>query len=104
MLISPILHIKLHHFHIEEYFEHMGWISVPTLEECAYPRLMKEFYKNMVVNLGSGDISCLLNNKRSVITKTLIRNILEVEPCETQFFLHKAHPTLEGYNPAKACH
>lgn len=90
-------------FHIEEFFEHMGWISIATLEECAYPPLIKEFYKTMVVNPHSGDISCLLNNKRIVITKALIRHILELKPCETQIFLYKAHPTLEGYNPTEAC-
>lgn len=62
-------------FHIEELFENMGWILIATLEEYAYPWLMKEFYKNMAIIPRSGDISFLIKNKRIVINKAFIRDI-----------------------------
>lgn len=37
------------------------------------------------------------------ISKTLIREILELNMCETQIYHHKAHPSIEGYNSSDAC-
>lgn len=52
--ISPILIVKnvdfiieASTFHVEEYFENIDWVSVATREQHAYPRLMKDFYKNI---------------------------------------------------------
>lgn len=44
-------------FHIEEYFENMGWVSIATIKKHAYPRLIKDNYKNMVINPRSDDIT-----------------------------------------------
>lgn len=90
-------------FHIEKYFENMGWVSVATFEEHAYPRLVKEFYQNIVISLRSDKLSCLIKNVRIIVNKVLIREILELKPCDTQIFLHKTYLTLEGYNPSEAC-
>lgn len=59
-------------FHIEEYFENMGRMSIATSEENAYPRLMKEFYENMAITPRSDGISCLFKNTQITITKDLI--------------------------------
>lgn len=58
----------------------------------------------MLITARSDGISCLLKNTRIIITKDLIRTILKLEECENQFFFHKAHPILEGYNPFSAYH
>lgn len=54
-------------FHIEECFEIMGWVSVATMEEHAYPRLMKEFYQKMCIASRSNEITCLVKNVRITI-------------------------------------
>lgn len=89
--------------HIEEVFENMGVVSIVALEKHAYPRLVKDFYKNIVVHLRLDRILCLLKNKCIVMTRTLIRDILNLEPCST-IFSSKAHPTFEGYDATEACH
>ncbi|KAL2526343.1 hypothetical protein Adt_11397 [Abeliophyllum distichum] len=43
-----------HSFHIEDYFVAMGWVSIITLEEKAYPNIMKEFYRDMIYSPGTG--------------------------------------------------
>lgn len=73
------------------------------MEELAYPCPMKEFYQKMHVVSRSNEIACLVKNVRITITKTLIHDIHELESCVLQIFLHKAHPTLDGYDPSKAC-
>lgn len=90
-------------FHIEEYFIKMGWVSIFTLEEHAYPRLIKDFYKDMVIVPRSDSISCLVKNVRVTVTKALIWDILELEAYDTQIFVHKAHLTMECYNPSDVC-
>lgn len=64
---------------------------------------MNEFYKNMVTTTGSDEIFFLLKNTYITIVKALIDDILVLEVCENQIFLHRAHPALEGYNPIEAC-
>ncbi|KAL2472409.1 hypothetical protein Adt_40545 [Abeliophyllum distichum] len=39
-------------FHIEDFFVSMGWVSIVTLDEKAFPNLMKAFYQDMVCTLG----------------------------------------------------
>lgn len=56
----------------------------------------------MIFNLSSS-ITCLLKGKHITLTKTLLRTIFELVECENQIFIHKAHPTLEGYSPSLAC-
>ncbi|KAL2480249.1 hypothetical protein Adt_33215 [Abeliophyllum distichum] len=65
-------------FHIEDYFISMGWVSILTLDEKAYPNIMNEFYRDMIYSSGSG-ITCMVRNKRLKITRDLIRSILELD-------------------------
>lgn len=58
----------------------------------------------MVITPYSDEITCLLRNVHIIINKALIRDILELEMCETQVFLHKTHPMLEGNDPTEACY
>ncbi|KAL2471078.1 Uncharacterized protein Adt_39214 [Abeliophyllum distichum] len=89
-------------FHIEDYFISMGWVSIVTLDEKAYPNLMKEFYQDMIYSPGLGN-TCMVKNKRIKITRTLIRSILELEDCETHLYIQKIAPDLEWYSPIEAC-
>lgn len=49
--------LKTSAFCIEKYFMNMDWISIATMEECAYPNFIKEFYKYMCSCHTSGNIS-----------------------------------------------
>lgn len=86
MLIFVNFIIEAHTFHIEEYFENMEWVLIVTIEENAYPHLMKEFCQHMKISPWSDEISCLLKNVHITIMKELIRDILELEPCNLQIF------------------
>lgn len=57
----------------------------------------------MVIAPRSNEISCLIKNVRITINKALIHQILELEICDTQIFLHKVHPTFNRYNTSDAC-
>lgn len=89
-------------FHIEEFFTNMGWVSVVSMEENAYSRLIKEFYGYMVVNPRLNSISCLLNHAWINFIKNLIQNILKFPECENEVFHHKFHLTFKRYNPILA--
>lgn len=56
----------------------------------------------MVIAPRSDEMSCLIRNLHITIDKALIHQILELEMCDIHIFLHKADPTLEGYNPSDA--
>ncbi|KAL2518107.1 Uncharacterized protein Adt_14354 [Abeliophyllum distichum] len=71
------------------------------VDEKAYPNIMKEFYKDLVVSPGSG-ITCMVRNKQLKITRDLIRSILHLEDCHLRIFSSKTIPRLEGYNPVEA--
>ncbi|KAL2471100.1 Uncharacterized protein Adt_39236 [Abeliophyllum distichum] len=89
-------------FHIEGYFVSIGWVSIITLDEKAYPNIMKEFYRYMIYSPGTG-ITCIVKNKRIKITQNIIRSILELEDCEIRLFISKMVSHFEGYNPVEAC-
>lgn len=52
----------------------------------------------MVYTPRLGSISCLLKEKRIIITKAILCSLLELEECENPIFFHIAHPTFEDYN------
>ncbi|KAL2504900.1 Uncharacterized protein Adt_20521 [Abeliophyllum distichum] len=89
-------------FHLEDYFVAMGWVSILTLNEKAYPTIMKEFYKKIVFSPGTG-ISCLVRDKRMKITRELIYTILELEDGGIRLYTSKMILHLEEYNSAEAC-
>lgn len=64
---------------------------------------MKEFYENMRPSRTSDNISCMIRGKQIIITKPIIRTILELGKCENQIFLHKTIPFLKDMIPISTC-
>ncbi|KAL2486621.1 Uncharacterized protein Adt_31377 [Abeliophyllum distichum] len=90
------------YFHMEDLFVAMGWVSILTLDDKAYPNITKEFYQDMIYSPETG-ITCMVRNKRIKITQDLIRSILHLENCDIRVYSSKTTPHLEGYNPIEVC-
>lgn len=87
-------------FHIEEVFIGMGWTSIATLEEHAYPNLIKCFTKIWFPILVWIAFHVYSRANKLKLPKLFYKLYLELAKCENQIFCHIAHPTLEGYNPS----
>lgn len=72
MLILQILLLKLLLFILKIFLEKMGWVLICSLEENAYPQLIKDFYTKMVITPPSDSLSCLIKNVQVTVNKALI--------------------------------
>lgn len=64
---------------------------------------MKFFLSKNALAPRSNKITCLVKNVCIMITKALNRDILKLELCDLQIFLHKSHLTLDNYDLFEAC-
>ena len=72
--------VQLSQFRFREYLLKMGWLSIMTVKEPIYPKLIQAFYSNVVVHVGGPiTISCSLRGVNIMLNEKYICEILGVQ-------------------------